>query len=376
MTLGVALLCLAAWLGLRVRRRDLWRAAADFGEGAVSNTPSVVAIVPARNEAATIRACLRALVAQDYAGSLVVVLVDDGSDDATAALAAEVARDAARPVHVVAAPAKPHGWSGKVAAQQTGRRAVRELGLDAPWLWLTDADIVHEPDVLRRLVAEAQTRDLDLASLMVRLSTASAAERWLAPAFVYFFQLLYPFDAVNDPARSTAAAAGGCVLVRTRALDAAGGFAAIADRLIDDVALAALIKGQGGRLWLATTHRSRSLRRYDWRGFVEMVARTAFTELRHSWLRLVGALVGLGLVFVAPVLLLVIGEGVARLLALAAVGLMLWSYRPMVAAYGLPWPWVLGLPAAAVAYMGMTLLSAWRHAQGQGPAWHGRRYAA
>ncbi|TVQ38675.1 MAG: glycosyltransferase [Geminicoccaceae bacterium] len=370
-----AFACLAAWLVLLFARDGFWRQDQRLGEREPSRTPPVIAIVPARNEAATVVACLEALSAQDYPGELTVLLVDDGSDDATNELARGVAERSLRPIRVLAAPPKPPGWSGKIAAQEAGLDALEGLSPAPSWLWLTDADIVHGPDVLRRLVGEALARRVDLASTMVRLSTRNAVERWLAPAFVYFFQLLYPFRAVNDPARGVAAAAGGCILVDHAKLRAAGGFAPIADQLIDDIALARLIRARGGRLWLGLNHASHSVRGYDFGAFANMVARTAFTELRHSYPRLVISLLGLSLVFVAPWALLVLADEAGRLAALAACVLMLWSYVPTVRAYGLPQLWVATLPVAAVAYMGMTLLSAWRHARGAGAAWRGRTYA-
>jgi hopene-associated glycosyltransferase HpnB len=365
----------SVWLGLLFGHHRFWRndqglAGADALRG---DAPAVLALVPARNEAATIRASVRSLVGQDYPGTLVVVVVDDASTDGTADLALEAAAEGDRVVHVVRAPPKPTGWSGKVAAQAAGFDAAARLGIDAPWLWLTDADVEHDPDVLRNLVATAEARRATLVSTMVELSTTNASECWLAPAFVYFFQLLYPFPAVNDPNRSEAAAAGGNILISKEMLHRAGGFAAIRDRLIDDVALAETVKRTGGTLWLATDPSSRSLRRYAFGGFARMVARTAFTELRYSYRRLALAVVGLALVFVAPVALVLAGEGLARLLGLVALASMLISYRPTLKAYRLaPW-WLLTLPLAAVAYMGMTLLSAWQHRRG-GPAWHGRHY--
>ncbi len=371
--LGAAVV--AAWLVLLFGRNRFWCCDQVLGQRTPTTAPAVVALVPARNEAATIAACVRSLASQDYAGSLTIVVVDDGSEDATGTIVRDVAASASRPVHLIPAPPKPAGWSGKVAAQAAGLAAIDEAGLAVPWLWLTDADVVHDPSVLARLVGEAQDRAAGLVSVMVHLSTVTFWERWLAPAFVYFFQMLYPFPAVNRAERRVAAAAGGCILVDRSQLEHAGSFAAIKGELIDDVALARRIKAGGGRLWLGTSDASRSLRRYGFRSFVDMVARTAFTELRHSFVRLATAVLGLGLVFVAPPLLAVLGSGVARAGGLVGCGMMFWSFRPTLRAYGLGSVWLLGLPAAAAAYLGMTVLSAWRHYRGQGATWHGRRYA-
>ncbi len=376
MTLALALAALAAWLALLSARDGYWRADQLLGDGRPRHAAEVIAIVPARDEAATIRDAVASLLAQDHAGGLTVVVVDDGSRDGTGALATAVptARGDRR-VAVVAAAPPPAGWSGKVAAQAAGLRHAETLGLDAPWLWLTDADIVHETTVLRRLLARAERQGSALVSVMVDLHTATAVERWLAPVFVHFFQLLYPFRAVNDPTRPTAAAAGGCILVEREALAAAGGFAAIHDRLIDDVALARAIKRRGHRLWLGLDHGSRSLRAYDLAGFWAMVRRTAFTELGCSYGRLVLALAGLGLLFVVP-WLLVLGGGAARGPALGAVGLMSASLVPTLRWYGLgPWR-ALAFAPAAWAYMAMTVHSAWAHARGRQAAWRGRNYGA
>ena len=374
MSVAFASLVVAIWVGLLVARDDYWRNDQRLTAAPPAAFPGVLALVPARNEAATIEACIASLAAQDYAGPLVVVVVDDDSSDGTGAVARRAAAGVAIDVRVVDGPAKPDGWSGKVAAQAAGLRAADRWHLSQPWIWLTDADVVHAPDVLRRLVATAEESGADLVSVMAQLSTTTCCERWLVPAFVYFFQLLYPFPAVNDPKRATAAAAGGCILIERAALARGGGFAAIHREVIDDVALAARVKATGGRLWLATDVGCRSLRRYDVRDLAQMVARTAFTELRHSYLRLVVALVGLAIVFLAPVVLLATGSFLPAAGGALAIALMGRTYRPLLRAYARPDWWFVTLPVAALAYMAMTLLSAWQHAFGAGPLWHGRSY--
>jgi len=276
----IALFGLAAWVYLLLFHRRFWRADQRLSQHPASLTawPSVVAVVPARNEAETIGAVTAALLAQDYAGAFRVIVVDDASTDGTAHIAR--AQAGARTLDVIAAPPLPAGWTGKLAALDTG---VRQVGESVDYLWFTDADIVHPPQTLARLVSKAVEGRRDLVSLMVRLRCKSFWERRLIPAFIFFFQMLYPFPAANDDRSKTAAAAGGCVLLRREVLARAGGLAAIRGRIIDDCALAALIKAVGGGLWIGLADAnpvtaSTSLRRAD--GLAPlwaMVRRTAYT---------------------------------------------------------------------------------------------------
>ncbi len=377
-TLTLAFVCVAIWLGLLFARGGYWRMAERLGNARSSTHPPVLAIVPARNEATTIERALTSLLVQDYRGRLDIVLVDDQSTDETGRRAEAVALRAGdrRAVHVVRTASPPAGWSGKTWAQLAGLRHADDLGLEAPWLWLTDADIVHDADVLARLLGEAEASDAALVSVMVDLEVASPAERWLVPAFVYFFALLYPFARVRSADRRVAAAAGGCVLVRRATFDRAGGFRAIHDRLIDDVALAQTVKASGGAIALCLDHASRSLRRYDLATFWAMVRRTAFTELGYSHVRLVLALGGLALVFLAPPLLALFADGPARALGVAAWAMMAWSYGPILRWYGLHRAWAFILPLTAAAYMAMTIHSALAHRLGQRAVWRGRAYRA
>jgi hopene-associated glycosyltransferase HpnB len=370
----LAILAAVAWLGLLVGRHGFWRCDQTLDEERPLIAPDVVAIVPARDEAALIEASVGSLLGQDYAGRLDVVVVDDGSRDDTAARARALPVPAGHGLHVRAAPPPPAGWSGKVAAQRAGLELAAQERLDARWLWLTDADIVHAPDALSRLVATAERREVALVSVMADLSVASAVERWLVPAFVYFFQLLYPFRAVNDPRRPVAAAAGGCMLLERAALDRAGGFEAVRAQLIDDVALARAVKGSGAAVRLVLSHACRSRRAYDLAAFWTMVRRTAFTELRHSWWRLAGALAGLGLLFVVPLVALAAAGGAGRIAGVLALGAMALSASPILRWYGLRAWRVLLWPPAAWAYMAMTLHSALAHACGRTARWRGRLY--
>ncbi len=367
---------LAAWCGLILLRGGFWRADQRIDDADdLEVWPPVVAVIPARNEAPTIGRTVASLLAQDYSGEFRVVVVDDNSDDGTAEAAAACKR-----VGVIAGAPLAAGWTGKLWAIRQGLEEAGRLLPGATYFLLTDADIEHHPGNLRELVSKAERQRLDLVSLMVRLRCESSWERLLIPAFVFFFQKLYPFPRVNDPARRTAAAAGGCMLVRRSALDAAGGIEAIKDRLIDDCALAAAVK-RGGPIWLGLTTRTVSLRAYETLGEIwNMVARTAYVQLNHSVTALLGTVIGMLVIYVAPIVALIAAAvpGDVRLAALgaSALTLMVIAYAPTLRLYGFPFWHGLALPAAAVLYTLMTVSSAIRHWRGRGGAWKGRKYSA
>lgn len=330
--------------------------------------PEVVAIVPARDEADVIARSIGSLAAQDYPGRFRIILVDDHSSDGTAAAARALGSD--RLAIVVGAPL-PSGWTGKLWAVSQGIAA----GGAPTFLWLTDADIEHAPDTLRTLVGIAEAGDRVLVSFMAKLRCRTWPERALIPAFVFFFQLLYPFARVNRPGK-IAGAAGGCMLVRREAIEAAGGIAAIRGALIDDCALGALLKRRGP-IWLGLTHRSRSIRPYPgWSDVAAMIARSAYAQLGYSPLSLVGTVLGLAFVFLAPPLLCLFGTGFARGTGLLAWLLMAAIFQPMLRVYRRSPAWGLGLPAIATFYGACTLLSAWQHHRGRGGMWKGRAQAA
>lgn len=367
----IAYVSLLIWVYLLAFRGRFWREGPVLRPpAALAETPEVVVVVPARDEADVIEPTLRSLLGQAYSGAFRVVLVDDGSADGTATRAAAIGDSR---LTILAGEPKPPGWSGKLWAMEQG---VAHAGAStAQFILLTDADIVHRPQHLSALVAAALRHRLDLVSEMVELSCQSLAERLLVPAFVYFFALLYPFAWVRDPRRSTAAAAGGTVLIRREALVRAGGIAAIRGALIDDVALAASVK-PGGAIWLSHSRLARSIRAYP--GFTDiwrMVARTAYVQLRHSPLLLAATTGGLGLTFLAPPLYALFGDGRAGLAGWLAWAAMAVSYVPTLRRFR-RWPFAaLGLPAVAIFYMAATIGSAVDHMRGRGARWKERAYA-
>ena len=355
----VALVSLAGWIGVLLgtgRAWDLRPIAEDEPPPPdPAHWPSVVVLVPARNEAAVLPATLPALLAQDYPGAWRLILVDDRSSDGTA----DVARTCG--ARHVPGTELPEGWVGKVWALEQAARSAGET----EYYLLTDADIRHAPGSLRRLVAESEAAGLALNSRLARLRCQSPAERLLIPPFVLFFNLLYPMRRVNDPRSRAAAAAGGCVLLRRDTLERAGGFAAIRDRVIDDVSLARAVKGTGARIRLSVSRVDVvSLRAHDLGGVWRMVRRTAFTELRRSWALLAVAIPLLLLLFAAPPILAVAGivAGSTATLAAAAAAwaLMTALYLPTIRYFRLNPAWTLTLPVAGVLYGAMTLDSALR----------------
>ncbi|WP_348281218.1 glycosyltransferase [Burkholderia pseudomallei] len=334
-------------------------------------------VVPARNEADVIGEAVRSLVEQAYEGAFHLIVVDDHSTDGTAeaARAAAAAVGCADRLTVLAAQPLPAGWSGKVWAQSQGIAAVRSLGLPADYLLLTDADIGHPPDAVAQLVTRAQAEQRDLVSLMVRLRCDSFWEKALIPAFVFFFAKLYPFSWINDPRNRTAGAAGGCMLVRRDALEEAGGIESIRGALIDDCSLAAQIKHRGaGRhpIRLDLADRSVSLRPYDsWRDIWNMIARTAFTQLRYSPVLLLGTLVGMTILYLVPPVA-ALAYGARAWPAWLAWASMCTAYAPMLSYYRRsPW-WAPALPLVALFYVGATFASAVRYWRGKGGQWKAR----
>jgi len=371
--LGLALLSLAIWIGLLLFRDGFWLAR-DTDAGMApppAHWPAVVAVVPARDEADVIGPAMASLIAQDYPGGFRVVLVDDGSSDGTGSVARRAAQGSDRLTVIEGSP-PPAGWTGKLWAMRNGVVQADDM---PTYFWFTDADIAHAPDTLRALVARSEGGGLALDSLMAELRCDSLAEKALIPAFVFFFQMLYPFARVNRPAAKMAAAAGGCMLVRREALDRAGGLAAIADAIIDDCAMGAVMKAQGP-IRLSLTRRSLSLRPYGgWREIVAMISRSAYAQLDYSPWLLAGTLAGLALLYVAPPAFALFGHGGAQLAgALAWLGMAV-CFQPMLRFYRRSPLWGVALPAIGVVYGAATALSAWQHKRGRGGMWKGRAQA-
>jgi hopene-associated glycosyltransferase HpnB len=374
---AVALLPLAIWAYLLFGRGGFWLCC-ERDDSTVTKSPdawpTVVAIIPARDEADVIALSVGALLRQDYPAAFSVVVVDDQSTDGTAAaaLAAASEAQASDRLRIVTETGPPPGWTGKLSAMRQGLAEVEASAVKPEFVLFTDADIAYAPHVLSRLVAVARANDSVLTSLMVKLRCESAAELWLAPAFVFFFQMLYPFAWVNDSRRATAAAAGGSMLVRREALHAAGGLEAVRGVLIDDCALGALMKGQGP-IWLGLTEDVESLRAYPtFADFGRMVARSAFAELRYSPLRLAGAVAGMALVYLAPPLFAIFARGVAQAAGALAWAMMALSLMPTLRLYGRPLIGALALPAIAAAYVAFTFDSALQYWRGRGGYWKGR----
>jgi hopene-associated glycosyltransferase HpnB len=372
--LALSAVALATWIYLVFARGLFWlgRERDDTPVIRPAVQPSVAIVVPARNEADSIAESVTTLTAQDYA-ALNLVLVDDDSDDGTAEVArkAAAAISAAGRLTIVSNTSLPAGWTGKLWAVKQGIAAAEEKY--APkYLLLTDADIVHDADTVSWLVGHAEAHNLVLTSLTARWRCENLAERVHIPAFIFFFQMLYPFAWVNDPNNDMAGAAGGCMLVRTDALRAAGGIDAIHGALIDDCALAVELKKQGP-IWLGLTDRVRSIRPYpDWGDIRRMVARSAYAQLRYSPLMLAGTVIGLAVTYLVPPFMALFASGWAQILGIVTWALMALSFQPTLRFYRLSPLWGVALPAISFLFMLYTLDSAYQYAAGKGGAWKGR----
>ncbi|MFF3707237.1 glycosyltransferase [Streptomyces phaeochromogenes] len=371
---------LAAWLWLLLGQGFFWRTDMRLPpRREPDDWPSVCVVVPARDEAAVLPDSLPSLLAQDYPGRAEIFLVDDGSSDGTGELARELARlHGGLPLTVSSPGEPPAGWTGKLWAVRHGIGLARARAPE--YLLLTDADIAHAPDSLRELVAAARTGDFDLVSQMARLRVESVWERLVVPAFVYFFAQLYPFRWIAVKGSRTAAAAGGCVLLRTEAAERARIPDAVRHAVIDDVAVARAVKGSGGHIWLGLAEHVDSVRPYPrlhdlWR----MVSRSAYAQLRHNPLLLAGTVAGLAVVYLVPPVALCVGLAAGDSAAAVAGGLawllMTVTYLPMLRYYRQPLWIAPSLPVTAFLYLLMTVDSAVQHYRGRGAAWKGRTYA-
>ncbi len=362
----LSLAALGAWLYLIFGHGRFWRSLPELSAAPLEISPDVEIIVPARDEEHTIAAVIASLGAQEYGGRYGVLLVDDASTDATTLAAGSAPR-----LRILRLTEKPPGWSGKLYALERGVLATR-----APLLLFTDADIVHHPRHLQTLVSHLQRHSLDMVSEMVQLNCTSTAEKIMVPAFVFFFQMLYPFSRVNSRDSRVAAAAGGTILIRRAALERSGGIAAIKHALIDDVSLAKSIK-RGGPIYLGHTRLATSIRPYPGIGAIwDMIARTAFTQLRYSGTILLLTLLGMALIWLLPLGCLLFGTGITRWAGAVACALAAGSYMPTLRRYHRNPAGAALLPLIALFYLGATCGSAVNHWRGKGTQWKARAYGA
>ena len=377
---GLTGLSLLIWIVLATLRDSFWKTdqrLPDVGDFFQNNpAPSIVIVIPARDEAEMLPQSLRSLLNQTYPGPFSIVLVDDHSRDRTAQVARELGQDSAVEVVVVDGKSLPAGWTGKLWALEQGLQVAATMSPE--YVLLTDADIFHSADSLTKLVHQAIVQQCDLVSLMVKLRTDSFWERVLIPAFVFFFAKLYPFRAVNNPNRTIGAAAGGCSLIRWTALEKMGGIGTIRGALIDDCTLGQALK-RNGKIWLGLTTDTLSLRPYDSLASIwAMVSRSAYAQLNYSPLLLIGTVLGMPIVYGMPIVGLGFGwmqrDGLVFSLSLLTYGLMTLAYLPIVRFYKQPMWMSLGLPGIAALYLLMTLDSARQSMQGKGGAWKGRVY--
>lgn len=372
--LALGLLSLCIWFGLAFLRGGYWRANQRLGDAIeMDRWPSVVVIIPARNEAPTIGKTVESLTTQNYKGKIRILVIDDNSDDGTAKAAGS--QDGL--VVIKGRPLEP-GWTGKLWAVHQGVQAISEQAPNSEYVLFTDADIEHHPNNIRELVSKATYSNRHLVSLMVALRCESFWEKLLIPAFVYFFQKLYPFPLVNKPTHPMAAAAGGCMLVRLDTLRQAGGIAPIKDQLIDDCAMGALIK-QHAPIWLGLSTQTRSLRAYHNLSEIwHMVARTAFVQLDHSVGKLVGTVLAMVLIYLVPpgvcIYGIMIGEPILWVISGGSYLIMVQLYAPTLRLYKMSFIRAFLLPVAGFLFTLMTVSSAIRHWRGQGGSWKGRSY--
>ncbi len=378
----VAVLSLGIWLFLLLFWGDFWQAKQRLeGNLQLKTYPTVWAIVPARDEAEAIAISLTSLFNQNYQGEFAIALVDDNSSDRTSEIAWATAKwlDRTKQLQIISGKPLAPGWKGKLWAMYQGIEYA-QAQIPAPDYFLfTDADIKHDPSNLTQLIAKAEAENLDLVSLMVLLRCQSFWEKLLIPAFVFFFQKLYPFAWVNDWHKSMAAAAGGCILIRNEALIDIGGIATIKDALIDDCSLAKAVKSQQKNIWLGLSETTVSLRGYDNLKVIwDTIARTAYTQLNYSPLILVGTIIGMALIYLVAPLGLVLGILIGNWLIIS-LSILIWllmtrAYLPTLKLYKLSLTWTFSLPAIAFLYTLMTIDSAIKYYQGKGGSWKGRSY--
>ena len=384
MMLGVTTLSLIIWLYMTVFHHGFWKRR-EFLPGipdiSDKKHPSIISLTPARNEAELIHESLGSVLTQSYTGSFHSILIDDSSHDNTAEIALKAAQNLGKEnqLDIIQATELPKGWSGKLWALQTGLDHAENCKLAADYYWLSDADIHHDPITLVRLAQKAEENNAGLVSLMVTLNCKNAWEKRIIPAFIYYFQMLYPFQAVNNPKKTQAGAAGGCVLIKREALDAIGGFHAIKDKLIDDCELGKAVKKKGYKIWLGHGTESHSRRGSSGLGDLwKMVTRTAFVQLNYSYIYLFGAILGMFIMYSVPVLACLYGTLTSQWI-LAGLGASAWTlmaltFWPTLKAYHRNRLEAFLMPLTAHLFMGMTLQAAWLHLRGRHSGWHDRVY--
>ena len=382
----ISAVSLGIWLFLLLFWGNFWRADCRLDRHSLLNSdlepyPTVCAVVPARDESETISTSLSSLLGQDYDGQFSIVLVDDNSRDRTAKIAHQTALDWGTSAQLQILQGKPleSGWKGKLWALHQGIASARANGITPDYWLFTDADIQHSRSNLTQLVTKAKADNLALVSLMVLLHCQSFWEKLLIPAFVFFFQKLYPFAWVNDPDESIGAAAGGCILISDEALTKIGGIAAIEAALIDDCSLGQAVKDAGKNIWLGLSETTVSLRSYDsLKAIWGTISRTAYTQLSYSFPILVGTVISMVLIYLAAPIALVWGiathHWLVVLTAIVTWSLMIYAYLPTLRLYQRSWLWGILLPAIAALYTLMTIDSAIAYYQGRGGAWKGRTY--
>lgn len=370
--IALAFLPLAIWVFLLLGRGMFWlaRDRDDRNEPVEpQNWPSVTAVVPARNEADVIAQSIGSLIAQDYPGTFHIVLVDDQSNDGTAAIARALSSN--RRLTILDGSSRPQGWTGKLWAVRQG---IAQAGA-SDYLWLTDADIAHSTGNLRKLIARAESGEIVLVSLMAKLHCKTFAEKLMIPAFVFFFDMLFPFALVNRPKSQIAAAAGGCMLVKREAFERAGNIDAIKHEIIDDCALGRAMKKQGP-IWLGLTNRAASIRPYERLGEIRrMIARSAYAQLDYSPVQLAGTVLGMSVLFIVPPVAAIFATGIAQIAGALAWAAMVIAFQPMLRFYKLSPLWGIALPAIGVLYTAFTFDSAIQFWRGKGGMWKGRAQA-
>ena len=386
--LVIASLSLIVWIFLLLFWGQFWQAdqRLEINNANLPHYPSICAIIPARNEADVLSISLKSLLNQEYSGQFSIILIDDQSTDKTGEVAQEIANNLnqSERLKVILGKPLPVGWSGKLWAMEQGIQTVKNQGLSPDYFLFTDADIEHHSTNLKELVTKAEKENLALTSLMVLLRCDSFWEKFLIPAFVFFFQKLYPFPWVNNPQNKMAAAAGGCILIRRDRLEEIGSIPSLREALIDDCTLAQKIKGLSTpenptTIWLGLTEKTKSLRPYDSLDTIwTMIARTAYTQLNYSPFLLLGTVVGMSLVYLAAPVILLLGFYLEsrNLMIISSLTwfLMAIAYLPTLKLYKLSPLWSLSLPIIALFYNLMTIDSALRHWRGQGGGWKGRVY--